>query len=575
MDAVTFQVIQSRLSGIVQEMQEHIFRTGYSTIVRESQDASCMILDVNGDVVGEHVVLPLHVAALPEVVRAIRRAFGDEIVAGDAFVTNHPYESGLPHSMDMAVVTPVFWERRLVAFCGSIAHKSDLGGVVPGTANANATELFQEGFQLPPVRFVRAGEPVRDVEALLRANSRTPELVLGDIRGQVGVARLGERRVAETIARYGLDAVLETFAHKQDVTERRIRAALASWPDGTFEGESFLDDGGADPDRPVRFQVRVEKRGDRILFDFSGSDDQAPTPINIRPPLARGCCYYALIASVDPQLSNNGGVARVVESRFRSGSIVDPRYPAPCNTYMPSAIAVTEAVLRALSEFVPARRMAGVGGFGAVSIGGRRADGSRFVQYDLAGSAYGGRAGSDGPSGIAVLLSNARSAPIEVIESEFPTRIRRFELIPDSGGPGEFRGGLAARRAYELLADEAQLSLRASGHRCAAFGRDRGAEGRPAACRLERAEGKAESLPSRFSGVTIRRGDVAIVDKGGGGGLGDPRRRPFPKIVDDVLDGYVTREAAVAFYGVDPNRLDEALRSWNAPNPAAPLSALR
>jgi N-methylhydantoinase B len=424
------------------------------------------------------------------------------------------------------------------------------------------------------VRFVRAGEPVRDVEALLRANSRTPELVLGDIRGQVGVARLGERRVAETIARYGLDAVLETFAHKQDVTERRIRAALASWPDGTFEGESFLDDGGADPDRPVRFQVRVEKRGDRILFDFSGSDDQAPTPINIRPPLARGCCYYALIASIDAQLGNNGGVARVVETRFRPGSLVDPRFPAPCNTYMPSAIALTEALLRALSGFVPERRMAGVGGFGAVSIGGRRAEGSRFVQYDLAGSAYGGRASSDGPSGIAVLLSNARSAPIEVIESEFPTRIARFELIPDSGGAGEFRGGLAARRTYELLADEASLSLRASGHRCAAFGCDGGAAGRPAACTLERNDGERVSLPSRFSGVAMRRGDRVVVDKGGGGGLGEPRRRPFAKIVADVLDGYVTRDAAIAAYEVDPQRLDEALRSWDAAS-AAPLSAAR
>src|SRR5579875_2048391 len=178
-DAVTFQVIQSRLSGIVQEMQDGAFRTGYSTVIRESQDASCMILDAQGNVVGEHVVLP--------------------------------------HAMDMAVAAPVFHDGRLIAFCASIAHKTDLGGVVPGTANANARELFQEGIQYPPVRIVSQGRPVRDIEAIVRANSRDPDVVLGDIRGQIGVARLGERRLAETIARYGIENVLAAFEYKQEV----------------------------------------------------------------------------------------------------------------------------------------------------------------------------------------------------------------------------------------------------------------------------------------------------------------------------------------------------------------------
>jgi N-methylhydantoinase B len=288
-DPVTYQVIASRLSGIVQEMQENIFRTGYSTIVRESQDASCMLLDAEGNVVGEHVVLPLHVAALPEVVRAVRRIFADTIDPGDAFITNHPYEAGVTHSVDMAVVTPFFSGGRLVAFCGSIAHKSDLGGMVPGTGSGNAREIFQEGIQYPPVRYVHAGRVVRDVEAIVRANSRTPELVVGDIRGQIGVARLGERRLQETVERYGLDAVLATFAAKQEMTEARLRRALASWNDGVAEAESFVDNDGIVLDVPVRYHVRVEKRGDRILFDFSGSSDQTQGPINVRPALVRGC----------------------------------------------------------------------------------------------------------------------------------------------------------------------------------------------------------------------------------------------------------------------------------------------
>jgi N-methylhydantoinase B len=562
MDAVTFQVIASRLSGIVQEMQDNVFRTGYSTVIRESQDASCMILDADGNVVGEHVVLPLHTASLAQVVRAIRATFGDDIHPEDAFITNHPFESGLPHSMDMAVVSPAFAGERLVAFCASIAHKTDLGGVVPGTANANAREIFQEGMQYPPTRIVAGGVFSRDIESILRANSRDPENVLGDIRGQIGVARLGERRIAEMVERYGVDDVLAAFAMRQEVTEKRVRATIASWPDGVHEGETFLDAGQSIEER-IRFHVRVEKRGDRIHFDFSGCDDQAPGPVNISPTIARGCCYYAMIAMIDPTLSNNGGIARVVETTFRKGSIVDPRFPAATNSYMSTSIQVVEACLKALSEFDTTRRMAGVGGFGGTSIGGIRADGSRFVQYELFGSAYGGRADRDGASGTSVLLSNCRAAPIEVLENEFPTRILRWELVRDSGGPGRYRGGLASRRRTEILAPSAQLSIRGTGHVVAAFAREGGMTGRNATCTINPGQSTEKPMPSRFSGLVLGTGDVLQTEKGGGGGLGDPHARPFEKVLDDVLDGYVSREAAIEHYGVDPSRLDAALAAWD------------
>jgi len=563
MDPVTFQVIGSRLSGIVQEMQENVFRTGYSTIIRESQDASCMLLDADGDVVGEHVVLPLHVSCLPEVVRAIRRRFGNDMAPGDAFITNHPYEGGVPHSMDMAVVTPFFVAGRVVAFCGSIAHKSDLGGVVPGTGYGSARELFQEGVQYPPLRLAERGAIVVDIEKILRANSRTPDLIMGDIRGQIGVARLAERRLAEMFARYGEAACLEAFAQRQTVTEARIRAVLASWPDGAFEAEAFVDNDGVRLDVPIRYHVRVTKRDSRIAFDFSQTDDQAAGPVNITPPLARACVSYALIAMVDPLLPNNGGVARALETTFRKGSVLNPHFPAPCNTYMASSIAITEASLDALGNFAPDRRIAGNGGVGGSVIGGKRADGSAFVQYESVGSAYGGTGRTDGLSGTAVLLSNARTAPIEVLESEYPTRIRRWELIRDSGGPGRFRGGLAPRRDTEVLTDDAQLTLRGGRHESAAYGRADGGPGRLGSLIVNPATPRAQTLPSRFSGVRLKHGDLVRLEKAGGGGLGDPHDRPFEAIVDDVIDGYVSRDAAVADYGVDPERLDAALARWS------------
>ena len=295
-----------------------------------------------------------------------------------------------------------------------------------------------------------------------------------------------------------------------------------------------------------------------MRFDFSGCDDQAAGPINIRPPLVRGCIAYALIGTIDPTLPNNGGVARVAETIFRRGTIVDPHFPAPTNTYMPSAQAVTAACIDALGEFV-GRRHARFGGYGATTIGGTRDDGTRFVQYELGGSAYGGRSGADGPSGIAVLLSNSRCASIEVLESEFPTRVVRWELIRDSGGPGRYRGGLAAVREVEVRCASAQLSLRGHGHKWGAPGRAGGGDGRPAACIVNAGTDVERRYPARFSGVILERGERVRVERGGGGGLGPPAQRDVQAVLDDVLDGYVSPEAAITEYGADPARLEELL----------------
>jgi N-methylhydantoinase B len=566
-DPVTFQVLASRLSGIVQEMNDNIFRTGYSTIVRESKDAGCLLLDASGEVIGNYTRASLHITSLPQVVRAIRRDFGDAIQPGDAFITNHPYLADVTHSVDLAVATPFFAGDRLVAFCASIAHKSDLGGPVPGTANANARELFHEGTLFPPVRYMRAGVVDRGVEWILRANTRTPETVLGDLRGQVGVGRLGERRLRETVERYGLDALLAVFAEKKRITEARVRALLAQWPDSSAEAEIRVDGAGAGAaDEGVRYHVRVEKKGGGLTFDFAGSSDQVEMPINVRPSIVRGCCYYAVIGMLDPTLENNAGMERVVDVRVRRGSILDPVFPAPTNAYMPTAMALAELAIAALSGLGAERQVADCGGVGGgFSIGGRRDDGAAFTTYELVGSAYGARTGIDGASGVSVLLTNASTAPIEIMESEFPIRFRRWELIVDGGGAGRLRGGLGPRREYDLLVRDAVLTLRGGKHAIPAHGIGGGRAGRLGACIVNPGRTDERRLPSRFSGVPVRAGDVIRLEKSGGGGLGPPAERPFDAVVDDVLDGCVTREAAIADYGVDPQRLDEALAGWERP----------
>jgi N-methylhydantoinase B len=551
-DPITLQVIQARLAGIVQEMQNSLFRTGYSTIIRESQDASCAILNTRGEVVAQHVVLPLHMGAFPACAGAILKSFSvREIHPGDAFITNHPYLGGSPHAPDMGVLTPIFFHDTWIGFAANMAHKSDIGGTVPGSGSGNAREIYQEGLHLPPVKFMARSQPVKEIESLIAANSRTPALVIGDLRGQVGAARLGERRMAELLERYGMETVLQSTELLSSYTEARVRQTLAAWPDGTSEGESFVDHDGIDLNRSIRIHVRVHKNADKIHFDFSDSSDQTAGPANIRPPLVRAACAYCLVSLVDRFLPINNGLARVIETNFRTGSVVDPRFPAAVNTYMPTALAVAEAVLRALAPLVPEKRIAGGSGSAALVLGGRDPRSNRaYVHYEIFSGGTGARSGKDGVSATAFHLSNCKTAPIEIIESEFPTRVERFEMIPDSGGPGRWRGGLGFARDYRILADEVRFSMRTDKHEIPPWGGDHGGDGGKGACIINRESQDARRLPSRFGDYRLGKYETVRVERPGGGGLGDPFQRSVEEVLEDVRQGYVSAERAVTDYGV-------------------------
>jgi len=556
-DPITLQVIQARLAGIVQEMQNSLFRTGYSTIIRESQDASCAILNTAGDVVAQHVVLPLHMGAFPACAAAILRTFpAAEIQEGDAFIINHPYLGGSPHAPDMGVLTPIFYRGDWVGFAANMAHKSDIGGTVPGSGSGNAREIFQEGLHLPPVKFMSRLQPVKEIEAVITANSRTPALVIGDLHGQVGAARLGERRIIELMERYGKETVRESTKLLSDYTESRVRQTIAAWPDGESEGESFVDHDGIDLNRPIRVHVKISKQGNRIHFDFSDCSDQTTGPANIRPPLVRAACAYCLVALVDRFLPINQGLARVVEATFRQGSVVDPRFPAAVNTYMPTALTVAEAIFRALAPLVPEKRIAGGSGSAALVLGGRDASSNRaYVHYEIFSGGTGARSGKDGVSATAFHLSNCKTAPIEIIESEFPTRVERFEMIPDSGGAGRWRGGLGFARDYRILTDDVRFSMRTDKHAIEPWGGDNGSPGGKGSCIINPGATDQKGLPSRFGDYRLQQGDLLRLERPGGGGLGNPLERPVENVLEDVRQGYVSMMRARSDYGVVVDRV--------------------
>jgi N-methylhydantoinase B len=549
-DAVDLEVIKASLSGIVQEMQNSLFRTGFSTIVRESQDASCALMNARGEVVAQHVVLPLHIGAFPACCAAVLEAFGGDIAEGDAFLINHPYQGGSPHAPDMCVLTPVFIDSALFGFCGSIAHKGDIGGPVPGSCSGQARETFNEGLHLPAVRYQHRLEPNTDIERIIAANSRTPELVLGDIRGQLGADRLGERRMQELVAKYGKGKVLASFARLFEIGEARVRAAIAEWTDGRYEAERFVDDDGIELEKPVRIHVVAEKRGDKLHFDFSGSADQTRGPANIRPPLVQAACAYALISMIDPHMYVSSGLLRAFSIQAREGSVLNPRFPAPVNTYNPTVHALVDALFAALAPIVPGKVRADGSGSRSIVIGGRSTSaGQGYVQYEIIAGGGGARASKDGASVTTVNQSNAKIAPIEIIESEFPTRLVRFELIRDSGGPGQFRGGLGVRREYLNLA-EARFSIRSMKHIIPPHGMEGGRDGRPGDIWINPETDRAKRLPTRYADYPLKEGDIFRLDTPGGGGYGDPLTRPAERVLADVHEGLVSAEAAERDYNV-------------------------
>lgn len=550
-DAITVEVISQSLAGIVQEMQNSLFCTGYSTIIRESRDASCAIMDAEGHVIAQHTVLPLHLGAFPACIENILRMYSaDELDEGDAFLVNHPYLGGSPHATDMAVISPITVDGHLFGFSGSIAHKSDIGGLVPGTNSGMAREIFHEGLMLPPVRLYKAGELIREVETIVRANSRTPELVFGDIRGQVGATHLGSLRVHALIDKYGASTLSEAATRLFDLTEHRVRDAIATWPDGTYHGDAMLHDDGIEGGKPVHIRVHVTIYGDRVSFDFRDSDPQVTGPFNIRPPLVRAVCYYCLKCLVDPDLPSNWGLARVVEAELTPGTLVCPESPAPVNTYMPVAVATAEAIFSALGPPVPLARIAESGGGTNGTLAHKQGKhGYPQVQYELPAGAIGARADADGVSASKVHVANGSITPVEIIESEFPVEMTRFELIPDSGGAGRYRGGLAYVREYRILR-ESTFATRGGKQLTPPSGREGGLPGRLSRLIVNPGSPGERQVSAKEGTVPLTQGDVLRLEQAGGAGYGDPRTRPAEKVLEDVRARYVTSEAARRDYGV-------------------------
>jgi N-methylhydantoinase B len=549
MDAITIQILRNKIASLVEEMHYHFYRSGYSTIIRESRDFSCVILDRRGRLI---VAPPMffHAPVYRHLVGRILEVHGGRNAAirdGDVFVSNHPYEGGLPHVSDMAFVAPVFADGEHVAFAGSIAHKADVGGSVPGSTSANATEMFQEGLLLPPIKIVDGGVPQTDIERIILTNSRQPALMRGDIHAQIAVTQMGAARVKELCGRFGARTVTDAFAAILAGAADELRAAIGKLPEGTSSAEGLLDSDGVALDKPVKLAVTIAIKDGVASFDFSNSDRQARGPVNLRPSLVEACVFYSLIGCLGPNLAFNDGMRDAVRIVLKPGTVVNADPPGSVSNYQVVNLKLVDVILEALARFKPARALANSGSSSVISIAWSKGrPGQASLQYEIMGAAYGGGPDHDGTTATATHLSNLHITPIEILESEFPCRVTRFELVADSGGAGQWRGGLSLQREYELLED-ATVIRRFDKARFPPGGLAGGKAG--AGGRFVTALGTArerETPPGRYE---MQAGERFLLQSAAGGGYGDPRARDAAALACDLAEGYVTAEAAKKDYG--------------------------
>jgi N-methylhydantoinase B len=545
-DPITVSVIQHRLRGIVEEMGEAMLRTAYSQILNSSRDFSTAICDPQGRLIAQAEHVPIHVGALPFAARAVTAYFGDTIKPGDVFLLNDPYRGG-NHIPDLTAFVPVFDGDRFVFWSINRSHQSDIGGATHGAYNAGATEIFQEGIRIPPLRLYDQGVRREDVYEMIVLNVRHPRDFRGDLAAMIGSARVGERRLAELLAEFGSATTHAGVEAVLDGAERQVRAIIAEWPDGTYEGEAFLDDDGH-KFTDIRIHARVKKSGSDLEIDLTDSHEQVIGFINSSYANTHSAVVVALSYLIDPDIPKNDGAFRPLTVKLKEGTIVWPREGAPvtlCTNHCGQEI--MEAIIKALAPAAPARAMAGWGRRFRIAIQGTDPRTEKPFIWHLFQSRPGGGgsvAGDGWPgAGEWQAAGGIKFGSIEVHEVRFPLFFRRHEFRPDSGGAGKFRGGPGGELELAIeTATPAVGNTAGDGIKYGACGMNGGQDGRPHDYWLSSAGRPDRKLKTKEVGVVIRPGDVLHANSGGGGGWGTPAERTAEDRTADRRAGFVTAD---------------------------------
>jgi N-methylhydantoinase B len=555
LDPVTLAVLNGRLVQIADEMDATLYRSAFNPIIAEAHDACHGIYEAEtgATLVQGTSGLPIFVGAMAFAVKAVIDKVNQDggLDPDDIYLFNDPYDGGT-HLNDFRLVRPLMRDGEVFAWLASVAHWLDVGGNVPGNFNAKATESFQEGFRIPPVKLVRRGVLQQDIVDILAANTRVPQSNWGDLNGQLNALTVGERRLHALLDDYGDDTVAAAIAALTARAEALTRANIAALPDGTYSYDDFLDNDGITDD-PLRIALDLTISGDRMRLDFSRSSPPCRGPLNIARSTAVACCYVAL-KHLFTDVPANAGCLAPIEFVIPDTTLLGVSAPKPVGGYTETILRVIDTVFGAFAKVAPARAQGGpFATINALSLAGWRKDGRRWVMFCFFGGGLGGNPESDGLNHSNNPISTATIPPLEILEALYPIMFTQWALRPDSAGAGRHRGGLGAIYEVEPLEGETEVFVLGERGKFPPFGVN---GGKPAALNrvfygTERGE-RQPALICKATDIVIRPGQRVRLESPGGGGFGNPREREPARIERDVRMGYVTSEAARRDYGFEP-----------------------
>lgn len=537
---IELEVMRNALTAAAAEMDVTIWRTSRSTIVRELLDYSTAVFDAEGYNVAQSARIPQHLNSMGAGLLAIVQGFIplDQWDEGDVVITNDPYCGG-QHIPDILAFRPVFVDGVRIAIVGTLCHHLDMGGIAAGSYGATATEVFQEGLRIPPMKLVRGGVMNAEVLAMMRQNVRRPDMLWGDLQAQLASLAVGEANLTKLAVQVGGASVMQACARILDSSEAAMRAMIGRMPDGRYEFEDFIDDDGL-TETPIRIHAAIEIAGDTMVVDLSGSGPQALGPINATLASSGSAVSYTVMACADQPIPANAGCYRPVTVIAREGSIVHARHPAPVANRIAATHRLATTLLGALHQAVPDRVPAAYYGASYVctfqTIG---EDDRRHVLVEIEVGGGGGHPQQDGLNGYSSGMHNNANIPIEMIESELPLTISEYGILPDTAGAGRYRGGMGLVREWRVDCRETVFTANLERFKFRPYGLAGGQPAAPGRLWLLR-DGVRQALGSKVGNLRLRRGDVVRLETSGGGGFGDPALRPAAETASDVAQGYVT-----------------------------------
>lgn len=559
MDMVMMNILNSTMVSICREMGITLMKTSYSTIFNEALDFTCGLANTKGELIAVAEYCPAQIGGMPVLIEnCIQEIPVSDMKEGDVILHNDPYRGGL-HIPEQTLFKPIFVDGEVIGYAVAIGHIAEIGGKTPGAFAGDATEVFQEGLRIPPVKIVKEGKDVEEVWKIFLANVRTPRHNYGDMRALISAVDVGEKRLKSIIEKYGKDVFVKTCNDLMDYSERRMRAEIKEIPDGVYKFEDYIENDGIE-EKVFNIKSEVFVQNDEVVVDFSGSSQQARGPINATYGVTVSATYNALLHLTDPEIPKNSGCFRPIHVIAPAGTIVNVDFPGAevgGNTETHPRIALT--VIGALAQAIPDKVMACEGGTHINFVfGGYHEEYEEYYAcYDLEAVGWGARPYADGNNMCDSINGNCRTTPTEVFETRFPWIIEEFTLNPDSGGAGKYRGGLGAIKVFRSQADLITVSQMTDRHQIAPWGLFGGKEGGKGATLIQKngenkwktvKEAFGRNSSSKYSNIEIKRNDRVKIVTPGGGGYGNPKERDRMLVEEDIADGFVSKEAAELYY---------------------------